>query len=66
MFWYLVAATIPAGILSIVLDKISSKIIGENINVKMAVIAASLIIMGIILYIVDKKQNQKQIMNILL
>ena len=48
MFWYLVAATIPAGILSIVLDKISSKIIGENINVKMAVIAASLIIMGII------------------
>ena len=59
MFWYLVAATIPAGILSIVLDKISSKIIGENINVKMAVIAASLIIMGIILYIVDKKAKSK-------
>ena len=55
MFWYLVAATIPAGIL----DKISSKIIGENINVKMAVIAASLIIMGIILYIVDKKAKSK-------
>ena len=53
------AATIPAGILSIVLDKISSKIIGENINVKMAVIAASLIIMGIILYIVDKKAKSK-------
>jgi len=59
MFWYLVAATIPAGILSIVLDKISSKIIGENINVKMAVIADSLIIMGIILYIVDKKAKSK-------
>ncbi len=41
------------------LDKISSKIIGENINVQMAVITASLIIMGIILYIVDKKAKSK-------
>lgn len=59
MFWYIVAATIPAGILSIVLDKISSKIIGDDINVQMAVIAGSLIIMGIILYIVDKKSKSK-------
>lgn len=59
MFWYIVAATIPAGILSIILDKISSKIIGDDINVQMAVIAGSLIIMGIILYIVDKKSKSK-------
>ena len=59
MFWYLVLATIPAGILSLVLDKISDKIIGDNINVRMAIIACTLIIMGIILYIVDKKSKSK-------
>ena len=57
IFWYLVIATIPAGILSLILDKISSKIIGENINVQMFIIAISLIIMGILLYIADKKSK---------
>lgn len=57
MFWYLVAATIPAGILSLILDKISEHIVGDNINVQMAIIACTLIIMGIILYIVDKKSK---------
>lgn len=57
IFWYLVIATIPAGILSLILDKISSKIIGENINIQMFIIAISLIIMGILLYIVDKKSK---------
>ena len=55
MFWYLVLATIPAGILSLILDKLSDKIIGENINLQMAIIACTLIIMGIVLYIVDRK-----------
>lgn len=55
MFWYLVVATIPAGILSIVLDKVSDSLIGDNINFQMAIIAITLIVMGIILYIVDKK-----------
>lgn len=55
MFWYLVFATIPAGILSLVLDKISEKIVGDNLNVEMLIIAITLIVMGIILYIVDKK-----------
>lgn len=54
-FWYLVAATIPAGILSLILDKIAGKIIGEDINIQMAIIGVTLIVMGIILYIVDKK-----------
>lgn len=57
IFWYLVAATIPAGILSLVLDKISEGIIGENINFQMMIIAITLIVMGIILYIVDKKSK---------
>lgn len=59
IFWYLVAATIPAGILSLVLDKISGKIIGDNIDVQMAIIAVTLIVMGIILYIVDKKSKSE-------
>ncbi len=57
MFWYLVAATIPAGILSLILDKISDKIVGDDINFQMAIIAGTLIIMGIILYVVDKKSK---------
>lgn len=65
IFWYIVIATIPAGILSLVLDKISSKIIEitsntlnlQEISVEMILIAIALIVMGIILYIVDKKSK---------
>lgn len=57
IFWYLVFATIPAGILSLILDKIADKIIGDNINVQMAIIGITLIVMGIILYIVDRKSK---------
>ena len=57
IFWYLVIATIPAGILSLVLDKVSDKIIGEDINLQMAIIAVTLIVMGILLYIADKKSK---------
>lgn len=59
IFWYLVIATIPAGILSLVLDKISSKIVGDNIILEMGLIAVALIVMGIILYIVDKKSSSE-------
>ena len=57
VFWYLVIATIPAGILSLVLDKVSDAIIGDDINFQMAIIAVTLIVMGIILYIADKKSK---------
>ena len=59
MFWYIVIATIPAGILSLILDKISDKIIGDNMNREMFMIALALIIMGIVLYYVDKKAKSK-------
>ena len=59
MFWYIVFATIPAGILSLVLDKISGEIVGDNLNVEMLIIAITLIVMGIILYIVDKKAKSE-------
>lgn len=55
IFWYLVIATIPAGILSLILDKLSSKLFTDNLNLEMLVIAITLIVMGIVLYIVDKK-----------
>lgn len=50
MFWYLVLATIPAGILSLILDKLSDEVFGGS----MIPIAIALIVMGIVLYIVDK------------
>ena len=59
IFWYLVIATIPAGIASLILDKISDKIVGGNLNVEMILIAIALIVMGIILYIVDKKSKSE-------
>lgn len=59
IFWYLVIATIPAGILALVLDKISDTIIGDNFKLEMGLIAVALIVMGIILAIVDKKSENK-------
>lgn len=55
LFWYIVFATIPAGIIALVLDEVVDKIIGDNLNLEMGVIAAALIIMGIVLYLVDVK-----------
>lgn len=50
MFWYIVLATIPGGIIGFILDKF----VGDNLT-KPLIIAIALIVMGIILYIVDKK-----------
>ena len=41
------------------MDKISEKIIGDNLNVQMIFIAVALIVMGIVLYIVDKKAKSE-------
>lgn len=51
IFWYIVIATIPTGILSLVLDAFSEKFLPG-----MAPIAVALIVMGILLYVIDKKQ----------
>ncbi len=67
IFWYIVISTIPTGILCLILDKISEKIIEklalsfsiEEKMVEMFLIAFALIIMGIILYLVDKKSKSK-------
>lgn len=59
MFWYLVIATIPAGVLALVLDEVSEMIINGNFKLEMGMIAVALIVMGIILAIVDKKAESK-------
>ena len=59
IFWYIVLSTIPAGILSLVLDKIADKIIGDNLDLEMILIAFALIILGIVLYLVDEKSKSK-------
>ena len=67
IFWYIVISTIPTGILCLVLDKLSDKIIEklatafsvEEKMVEMFMISIALIVMGIILYIVDKKAKSE-------
>jgi undecaprenyl-diphosphatase len=52
MFWYLVIATIPGGIIGFILDKF----IGDKLETPI-IIGIALIIMGIILYEADKKSK---------
>ena len=56
MFWYLVIATIPGGIIGFALDKFAGDFLKKPL-----IIAVALIVMGIILYIIDKnaKSNVK-------
>ena len=58
IFWYIVAVTIPTGILSLVLDKFSD-FICDKFGIEMPLIAIMLIVLGIILYIVDKRAEAK-------
>ena len=67
IFWYIVISTIPTGILCLVLDKLSGKLIEklatafsvEEKLIEMFMIAIALIVMGIILYVVDKKSKSE-------
>lgn len=67
IFWYIVISTIPTGILCLVLDKLSEKLIEKlattfNVQeklIEMFMIAIALIVMGIILYVVDKKSKSE-------
>lgn len=58
IFWYIVAVTIPAGIVSLLLDKFS-EFICKKFGIELPLIAIMLIVLGIILYIVDKKSESK-------
>ena len=52
MFWYLVYATIPGGIIGFVLDKFCGDFLTNHI-----IIGLALIVMGILLYVVDKNSK---------
>ena len=54
MFWYIVFATIPGGIIGYLLDHYCADIL-----TKPEIIGCALIFMGIILYIIDKKAKSK-------
>lgn len=54
IFWYIVIATIPSGIIGFVLDHSVKELL-----VKPFIIAIALIVMGIMLYIVDKYSKNK-------
>lgn len=54
MFWYIVLATIPGGIIGFLLDHFA-----EDLLTKPLIIAIALIVMGICLYLVDKYAKNK-------
>lgn len=54
MFWNIVIATIPGGVIGFVLDKYA-----ESILTKPLIIAIALIIMGLLLYIIDKNAKKE-------
>ena len=56
IFWYIVAVTIPTGIVSLILDKFSGYIC-DKFGIETIMIAIALIVLGIVLYVVDKKSK---------
>ncbi len=56
IFMYIIIATIPTGLLSLILDKISD-LICDTFGIKIPLIAVALIVLGIALYVVDKKSK---------
>ena len=54
MFWYIVIATIPGGAIGFLLDHFA-----EDLLTNQFIIAIALIVMGIILYVVDKKAKSE-------
>jgi len=58
IFWYIVAVTIPTGIVSLLLDEFS-EFLCEKFGIELPLIAIMLIILGVVLYIVDKKSKSE-------
>lgn len=54
IFWYIVAATIPAGIIGIVFEHYLEEYLKQPL-----IVATALIVMGILLYVVDKKSKSE-------
>lgn len=56
IFWYLVVATIPAGLAGVLFEDVISEMIRSNFYI----IAIALIVMGVIIYWIDKYSKQKK------
>lgn len=56
LFWYIVVATIPAAIVGVLLEEVIENAIRSNF----ILIGSALIVMGIIIYLVDKYFKQKK------
>lgn len=56
LFWNIIAATIPAGLIGVLFEDIIDNVIRNNIYL----ISFALIIMGIIIYIIDIKSKQEK------
>lgn len=56
IFWYIIVATIPAAIIGVLFEDVIEDIIRGNF----IIIGLALIIMGIIIYLVDKVSKQKK------
>ena len=56
MFWYIVLATIPGGIIGFLLDHFCQNMLNRPI-----IIAIALIVMGVVLYFVDKNSKNKEL-----
>ncbi len=54
IFWYIVAATIPAGIIGLIFEHFLEEYLKHPL-----IVATALIIMGILLYVVDKKSKSE-------
>lgn len=54
LFWYLIIATIPAALIGVLFEDIINNLIRDN----KILIGIALIIMGIIIYLVDKKKEE--------
>ena len=61
LFWNLIIATIPAGLIGLIFEDIFNEIIRNN----KIIIGVALIIMGIIIYIIDKvKKEEKELYDV--
>ena len=56
VFWYIVCATIPAAIVGVLFEDIIENAIRDNF----IIIGSALIVMGIIIYLADKRSEQKK------
>lgn len=56
LLWYLVAATIPAGIVGVLFEEVIENVVRKSY----LLIATALIVMGVIIYLVDKYSKSKK------